>query len=116
MLTKEEMQYKIDYEIIVDCYDEIEVSMGWYYFMEENLNFPFKATVPLKKRNGSLETKEVKITGLASDEEGFTNRDFNLEMENGDYRYPIAYSRLSHVKAEPETREAFQIWNYWLGK
>lgn len=78
MLTEEEIQHKIDYEIIVDCYDEIEVSMSWYYFMEENIEFPFKATALLKKRDGSIEKKEVKITALASDEEGFLNRDFDL--------------------------------------
>lgn len=33
MLTAKEMRYKIDYEIIVDCYDEYEVSMGWYYYL-----------------------------------------------------------------------------------
>lgn len=100
----------------MDCYDEIEVSMGWYYFMEETLEFPFKATVPLKKRDGSTEMKEVKITGLASDEEGFTGKDFNFQMENGEYLQTIAYSKLSNVKASPETLEAFKIWNYWLGK
>ncbi len=116
MLTKKEMPYKIDDEIIVDCYDETEVSMGWYYFMEETLKFPFKATVSLQKRDGSTESKEVKITGLASDEAGFTNKDFNLEIENGEYRYTVAYSQLSHLKASAETRDALRIWNYWLSK
>jgi hypothetical protein len=41
MLTKEEMKQTIENEIIVDCYDEYEVSMGWYYYMEETLKFPF---------------------------------------------------------------------------
>ncbi len=50
MLTKEEIKYKIDYEIIVDCYDEYEVSMGWYYFMEEKLEFPFTAMPRLRRK------------------------------------------------------------------
>lgn len=113
-LTKEEIQNKIDYEIIVDCYDEYEVSMGWYYYMEETLEFPFTATAQVKKRDGSLEKREVIITGLASDEEGFLSRDFNLEMENGELLVSIAYSKLSQIKASTPTLEAFQIWNYWV--
>ncbi|TXK36898.1 hypothetical protein FVR03_16535 [Pontibacter qinzhouensis] len=114
MLTKEEIQHKIDYEIIVDCYDETEVSMGWYYFFEENLEFPFKATVPLRKKDGSTEIKVVKVVALASDEEGITDNDFELEIENGEYLMDVSYSELTNIKASAQTREAFQIWDFWV--
>ena len=64
MLKNEEIQHKIDYEIIVDCYDEYEVSMGWYYYMEETLKFPFKAKAKLKKADGSVKLTEIQVTGL----------------------------------------------------
>ncbi|PSR52726.1 hypothetical protein AHMF7605_03895 [Adhaeribacter arboris] len=115
MLTKEEMQRMIDEEIIMDGYDDLEVSMGWYDFMEENLKFPF-VTVPLEKRDGNTENKVAKITGLISEEVGFINRDFYLEMESGDDVYSIVYSQLNLVKASPETKEAIKIGEYWLGK
>jgi hypothetical protein len=113
MLTKEEMQYKIDYEIIVDCYDEYEVSMGWYYYMEETLKFPFKAKAKLKKVEGTAKLTEVSVTGLAADEEGFMHNDFDLEIITGKYVINIAYSKLSHIKADDETLEALAIWDYW---
>ncbi len=114
MLTDEEMRYKIDYEIIVDAYDDDEQSMGWYYFFEETLEFPFTALAQLKKRDGTTETKRVKIIGLASKETGFMNEDFNLDMEQGQYIRPVAYATLSEFKASEETLEAFQIWDfYW---
>lgn len=84
--------------------------------MEEAVKFPFRATAKLKKRNGRIEQKEVKITGLASKEEGFMNRDFDLEFEAGEYINTIAYSKLSKIKASPETMDAFRIWNYWISK
>src|SRR5690606_28398682 len=114
MLSKEEIQHKIHNEIIVDCYDEIEISMGWYYFFEENLEFPFKATVPLRKKDGSTEMKVVKVVALASDEEGFISQDFDLEMEHKEYLYKIEYSKLAHIKASAQTREAFKIWDFWV--
>lgn len=112
MLTNDEMQYKIDYEIIVDAYDEYEQSAGWYIYFQETLEFPFTATAQLKKRDGTDESKRVKITCLSSKEEDFMTDDFNLEMEQGQYLRPVAYSALSDIKASEETLEAFQIWEY----
>ena len=47
---------RIDYEIVVDAYGPEERAMGWYYYLEDKLCFPFRAkcTVsqvvsPLKK-------------------------------------------------------------------
>lgn len=113
MLTDDEMQYKIDYEIIVDAYDEYEQSMGWFYFFDETLEFPFTATATLKKRGGQVDVKSVKIVGLSSKEDDFMNNDFNLDMEQGGYIHPIAYSALSHIQASDETLEAFHIWDYY---
>jgi hypothetical protein len=116
MLTEEEMQDKIDYEIIVDAYDEYEQSAGWSIFFEETLEFPFTATAQLRKRDGTVESKQVKITGLSSKEDDFMGDDFNLEMEQGEYLRPIAYSSLSNIQASAETLEAFQIWDFaWRG-
>ncbi len=116
MLTDEEMQYKIDYEIIVDAYDEYEQSAGWSIFFEETLEFPFTAIAQLKKRDGTTESKRVKVVGLSSKEDDFMSSDFNLEMEQGQYVRPIAYSALSDIQASDETLEAFQIWDfYWRG-
>ena len=32
--------------IIVDAYDAIEQQMGWYYYLEGTIDFPFRAYVP----------------------------------------------------------------------
>ena len=34
-------EHRIKMEIIVDCYDEAEQAMGWYYYLDDKLNFPF---------------------------------------------------------------------------
>ena len=114
MLTTEEIRNQIDYEIIVDAYNDVEVSMGWYYTFEKRLVFPFEATAQLKKKGGETESKQVKIVGLHSKEEGFTERNFQLEMEHGGYIMPIDYSKLSNIKADEETLEMFQIWDFWV--
>lgn len=35
---------RIHNEIVVDAYDASERAMGWYYYLEEKLQFPFTAT------------------------------------------------------------------------
>ena len=36
---------RIGMEIIADAYGPEEQSMGWYYYLEEKLQFPFTATI-----------------------------------------------------------------------
>jgi len=114
MLTPEEIRYAIDYEIIVDAYDDIEVSMGWYYTFDERLVFPFYANAQLKKKDKTIESKRVKMVGIHSKEEHFINKDFQLEMEESGYILPINYSQLSNIEADDETLEMFQIWDFWV--
>ena len=114
MLTSEEIQHIIDYEIIVDAYDEYEMSSGWYETMNDRLNFPFEATATLTKKGGSTEAKRVTVVGLHSDSDDFMGDDFQLSMEVGDYVVPVNYSQLSDFDADEETMEMFKIWEFWL--
>ena len=114
MLTKEEIQHKIDYEIVVDCYDDYEVAVGWITTMNDDIEFPFTATAALKKKDGLVEYKTVQIVGLTSDEDDFHGNDFYLSMEEGEYIFPIAYSQLTNIVASEQTLELFQCWNHWI--
>lgn len=114
MLTSKEMQHEIDDEILVDCYDEDEVSMSWCYYMQKVLNFPFQAKAKLRKRAGGSALVPVSVVALAADEEGFRGKDFDLDIQLGEYIVKIAYAALSHIKADEQTSEAFAIWKYWI--
>ena len=41
--TDESREDRIAMEVIVDAYDKEEQRMGWFYYLEGKLNFPFKA-------------------------------------------------------------------------
>ena len=116
MLIPEQVKYKIDYEIVVDCYDYYEVSLGWLTTMEDGLEFPFTATAALKNLDGTIAFRQVSIVGLDADEESFKGSDFNLEMADGEYIMPVAYSKLSKIDASEQTMELFQCWDYWVSK
>lgn len=112
MLTPEEIQHIIDYEIVVDAYDEYEISMGWYETMNDRLNFPFEATATLPKKGGGREAKRVEVVGMDSDSYTFMGDDFHLQIEMGGYHVAVKYSQLSDIDADEETTEMFQIWDY----
>ena len=39
----EEREYRISDEAIVDAYGPEEQALGWYYYLEEKMQFPFAA-------------------------------------------------------------------------
>jgi hypothetical protein len=114
MLTPDQIQHIIDYEIVVDCYDEYEMSSGWYETMNDRLNFPFEATATLTKKGGGTDAKRVTIVGLHSDSDGFQGDNFRLKMELGGYVVPVKYSQLSDIDTDEDTLGMFQIWDYWV--
>ena len=39
----DEREERIHMEIVVDAYDSVERSISWYYYLDDTLQFPFKA-------------------------------------------------------------------------
>ena len=37
-----EIEDRIEMQIIVDAYDESGSAMGWYYYLQDTITFPFK--------------------------------------------------------------------------
>ena len=61
---------RITMEIIVDAYGPEEQAMGWYYYLEEKLQFPFMAICSAKRAISPLHVKdEVDVIGMAPEEE-----------------------------------------------
>ncbi|HFA49785.1 MAG TPA: calcium-binding protein [Bacteroidetes bacterium] len=110
---KEEIQHRIDYEIIVDAYGDHEVKMGWYYYMEEKLNFPFTATVEIEKRNGGKEMKKVEVLKMTGDEA--FGEDMRVGVAFGEYIFEVPLLSLKNIEADEGTLEAMGDWRYWKG-
>jgi hypothetical protein len=45
---------RIEMEAVVDAYNDSERAMGWYYYLEEGLKFPFKACCISKRAASPL--------------------------------------------------------------
>ena len=111
-------QERIDYEIIVDCYDEEEEMMGWYYYLKGKLTFPFTAKYRSSAKGRRNKTnKLLQVAGMADEDE--CNREIQvmiLLQEDGlEDQMPVALSQLEGVEVDEATEEAIADWHYWVG-
>jgi Calcium binding len=62
----EEREERITMEIIVDAYNAEEQAMGWYYYLEGTMHFPFTACCVAQRAISLLEPgEEVEVLGMA---------------------------------------------------
>jgi AAA+ ATPase superfamily predicted ATPase len=109
----EERENRITNQVIVDCYDESEEMMGWYYYMYDALSFPMKAIANIPTASGKTVQKKVKIVKIDPDSE--KGRPFRIGvMENGGRVISyISPEYLIRIEESPENVEIINDWLYW---
>ena len=100
-------------EIIVDCYGEAERAMGWYYYLENRLEFPFTAKCIATRSISPLKTGEVvEVVGMAPEDECEREMFVTIRWEKRKFGVPL--SQLEGIKASKETKQAVEDWRYWV--
>jgi Calcium binding len=113
-MTEEEIKQIIDYEITVDAYDDEEVSMGWYCFMSETLEFPFKAVATIKKRNGTIEERTVEVVEDATNGNRFRGETYYVNVDYEGVLMKVEVADLKPINASANTLKAITVWKYWV--
>jgi len=111
---QEELKNIIDDEVIVDCYNESEVEMGWEGYLHGSLYFPFEAKAELLKRNGGYSLEDVKVVGF----DYLGKQDFFLKitLADSDYIHSIPATKITHLKASAQVKKVFKVWEFWLNE
>lgn len=105
-------EHRIEMEIVVDAYTEEERALSWYYYVEEQLSFPFKATVRKKMDSSPLPTGDhVSVTGLAHEDLCRVGMFVWVRWGERDVVAPLA--QLEPVSGDKPTRIAVADWHYW---
>ncbi len=108
-----EREDRIEMEIVVDAYDESERAMSWYYYLENQLHFPFLVRCRSKRTVSLLEVgDEVQVTGMSPDEE--CEHEMFVMARFGKKKQAVPLSQLAVVTADEETRTAVEDWHYWV--
>ena len=105
-------QHRIDYEIIVDCYDDHEVNMGWTILMVERTHYPFFAEAPIKKRGQEPVYHRVEVVELG-DVENYEGGDFYVGVDWKGVILFVPMLQLKNIEADEETTNAIEDWQYW---
>ena len=104
---------RIHMEIVVDCYDESERAMGWYYYLEDTLEFPFTARCITKRVISPLRVDDkVEVIGMAPEEECEHEIFVLIRWKKEDLGVPLA--QLEPTTADEQTVQAVEDWHYWV--
>jgi hypothetical protein len=103
----EERENRIDMEIIVDAYNGEEQRMGWYYYLDDHLNFPFKADW-----NG----EEVEVIAMSPEEICLDEMFVEVRYREDEVEdiFSVSLVNLDPIDADAKTVEVLEDWNYWV--
>jgi calcium binding protein len=108
-----EREERITMEIVVDCYDEAEQAMGWYYYLQDKLQFPFTAECIIKRPVSPLKVGDkVEVIDMAPAEECEHEVFVLIRWEQESLAVPLA--QLQPIGAEAQTVQAVEDWHYWV--
>jgi hypothetical protein len=106
---------RISDEVIVDAYGPEEQAMGWYYYLDNKIQFPFRAKCIATKTVSPLRKGEkVEVRRMAS-EDACTAEMFVLIRWQSRY-LAVPLSQLTAIDGDDATVEAIGDWHYWLAQ
>jgi len=111
----EEREERITMEIVVDAYDSEEQAMGWYYYLEGTMQFPFTARCDAQRAISPLKPGEkVKVVGMAPVEECDHKMFVMIRWKSHEFAVPLI--ELEGVNVDEKTQQAIEDWHYWVGQ
>jgi len=115
-IEKDEIrEERIDMEIVVDAYETKERAMGWYYYLDDTLNFPFLARCTNKRAISPLQVgDEVEVLNMAPEDECRREMFVMMRWEKDGLGVPL--SQLAIIRADEQTQGAVEDWLYWVGR
>jgi hypothetical protein len=104
---------RIDNEVVVDAYGPEERAMGWYYYLEDKIRFPFQAQcIVAKTISPLLKGEKVEVQRMAP-EDACSGEMLVLIHWRG-RKVAVPLSQLAPLGADESTVEAIGDWHYWV--
>src|SRR3954447_2495985 len=109
----EEREDRIADEIIVDAYEPEEQALGWYYYLEGKLQFPFRARCIAERAISFLRPgDEVEVIGMPSEDE--CEHEMFVTIRWDDRTIAVPLWQLTGANVDPLTEQAISDWHYWV--
>ncbi|HEY3080539.1 MAG TPA: calcium-binding protein [Chloroflexota bacterium] len=108
-------EQRIEMEVVVDCYGPEEQAMGWYYYLEGHLAFPFRARCVAERAISPLRPgEEVEVAGMAPEDECDHEMFVRTRWKGRALAVPLV--QLEGVAVDEQTEQAIEDWRYWVGR
>lgn len=106
---------RIDNEVIVDAYGPEERAMGWYYYLENQLQFPFQATCIAANIVSPLSKGEtVEVLRMAPEQACSADMLVLIRWQGRKLAVPL--SQLAAIDVDQSTVDAVGDWQYWIAQ
>ena len=105
---------RIHNEVVVDAYGPEEQAMGWYYYLEDKIRFPFQAKwVVAKVVSPLLKGETVEVQGMAPEDACSADMLVLIRWQGRSMAVPL--SQLLPIKRDKATNEAIADWHCQFG-
>ena len=103
---------RIQNEVIVDAYGPEQQALGWYYYLENKISFPFSARCIASKIVSPLRKGEtVEVFRMAPEDACAGDMLVLIRWQRRNVAVPL--SQLAALNAGESTLEAIADWHYW---
>jgi hypothetical protein len=110
-----EREDRIHNEAIVDAYGPEEQAMGWYYYLENKLSFPFQARCIASKMTSPLKKGEIaEVRRMAPEETCEHDMLVLIRWQGRGMAVPL--SQLAALDPDESSEEAIGDWHYWVAQ
>jgi hypothetical protein len=112
---EKQREHRIEMEIVVDAYGDDERAIGWHYYLDDKLRFPFTATCITKRAISPLRVgDEVEVIGMPGEEECSHEMFVSIRWDRKD-GLAVPLSQLKPAgDTDERTQEAIDDWHYWV--
>lgn len=105
----------MDSEVVVDAYNEEERAMGWYYYLEDKIEFPFTGKCIRKGSTSPLKVgQDVEVIRMADEE--VCEHEMFVTVVMGGEEIDVPLVQIDPCNASKETNEAVSDWHYWKAR
>ena len=89
--------------------------MGWYYYLDNRIRFPFQAKCVVSKVVSPLRKGEVvEVRRLAPGDACANDMLILIQWRGRNMAVPL--SQLNAIHVDESTKEAIEDWHYWVAQ
>jgi len=111
----EERGERILMQIGVDDNGPEEQAMGWYYYLDDTIHFPFSARCVARRPTSPLDLGDkVEVVGMAPAEE--CEHEMFVLIQRKKRQLAVPLMQLEGIQVDEETQQAIEDWHYWVNR